>query len=224
MGNASAMISVHSNINIVIKAKLDQILSLKNNPDPILRTVAMAVLPELKHRVHIDGKDSSGGQIGTYSPGYMVLRTGNYQNAKKYVKGAKKGEFVPANKGGDSGRSTKGKSVFEQGGFAIEENLKGRERSYYRRDSDTKVVLSLTRQMENDLSVVATGNGYGIGYLNPDNLKKAKWCEGTYKKKILSKLTTGEVAMAKKTASEFTIEYLKSDFKISPEDYLGTNK
>lgn len=188
------MINYNSNISVVIKAKLEQIQALKNNPDPILRTVALAVLPELKHRVHVEGKDSSGGQIGTYSPGYMVLRTGSFKNAGKISKGANKGKLKNA------GTFTKGKS----------EEKAGTTRPQYHRDSDSKVILSLTRQMENDLSVVATGNGYGIGYLNPDNLKKARWCEETYRKKILSKLTKEEIVLAKKTAVEFTPEYLKT--------------
>ena len=204
MGNTTTMINYSSNISVVIKAKLEQIKALKNNPDPVLRTVALTVLPELRKRVHVEGKDSSGGQIGTYSPGYMILRTGNYKNADKISKGKNAG------KNKNSGRFTKGSVGFEEGGFAIMEPLKGKARPKYNRDSDTKIILSLTRQMENDLTVVATGTGYGIGYINPLNLQKAKWCEETYKKKILSKLTKEEIALAKKTAEEFTPEYLKT--------------
>lgn len=200
MGNANAMINYNSNIAVVIKAKLAQIQALKDNPDPILRTVALAVLPELRQRVHVEGKDSSGGQIGTYSPGYMKIRTGDFQNAGK----------------NDSGFNTKGKnSIFStktQQPIKVKpgKQTAGSLRPRYNRTSDTKVILSLTRQMENDMSVVATGKGYGIGYNNPDNLKKARWNEATYKKKILTKLTKEEIALAKKTAIEFTLEYLKT--------------
>jgi len=45
------MISVTSNISVIIKAKLEQIRELKNNPDPVLRTIALAVLPELQTTV-----------------------------------------------------------------------------------------------------------------------------------------------------------------------------
>ena len=199
------MIQVTSNISVIIRAKLAQITALKNNPDPVLRTVALAVLPELKHRVHIEGKDSSGGQIGTYSPGYMVLRTGAYKNADKFSKGAKKGQLKNAGKFTDATiRLNKNTGVFTG------EDKVGKLRPKYNRDSSTKVILSLTRQMENDLSAVASGTGYGIGYLNPDNYKKALWCEETYKKKILTKLTKGEVELAKTTAENFTPEYLKT--------------
>lgn len=198
------MISYSSNIKIVVKAKLEQIQVLRNNPDPVLRTVALAVLPELKHRVHVDGLDSSGSPIGTYSPGYMKIRTGDFLNADRKTKGAKKGELKNADK------YTKGSDIKIFGTIVQETSKVGQNRPKYNRTSDPKVVASLTRQMENDTSVIQTGNGYGIGYLNPLNFKKALWVEETYNKPILTKLTTGELELAKKTAIEFTPEYLKA--------------
>lgn len=207
------MINYNSNIKVVIQAKLEQIQALRNNPDPILRTVAMAVLPELKNRVHVEGKDSSGGRIGTYSPGYMVLRTGAYQNADKISRGKNKGKLKNAGvftkKGATFFTQEDAETVTSKKAFVKIES-QNIARPQYHRSGDTSVILSLTRQMENDLSVVATGNGYGIGYINPLNLKKARWCELTYKKKILSKLTKEEIELAKKTAVEFTPEYLKT--------------
>lgn len=204
------MITVTSNIQVVLKAKLEQIQALKNNSDPILRTVALAVLPELKHRVHVQGKDSSGGEIGTYSPGYMKVRTGNYTDGAKYKKGEKAGQFKDRKKKGEAGVFTDrtirlNKNV---GVFTGEEKV-GLNRPVYNRSTDTKVIGSLTRQMENDMNVVDTATGYGIGYLNPDNLKKAVWLDETYNKKILTKLTDGERELARKTAQEFLPEYLK---------------
>jgi len=198
------MIKFESNIEVIIQAKLEQIQALKNNPDPILRTVAFAVLPELKHRVHIEGKDSSGSQIGTYSPGYMVIRTGSFKNAEKFTKGKNKGALK------NSGKFTEQSISLNKKTGVFNTDKVGTARPRYNRDSDSKVILSLTRQMENDLSVVATPVGYGIGYLNPLNLKKARWCEETYKKKILSKLTPDEIKLATTTAREFLPGYLKT--------------
>ncbi|MDB5199144.1 MAG: hypothetical protein JWO92_1107 [Chitinophagaceae bacterium] len=198
------MINYNSNINVIVKAKLEQIQELRNNPDPVLRAVALAVLPEFRHRIHVEGKDSSGGQIGTYSPGYMIVRTGAYKNADRKTKGTKKGELKNA------GKYTKGLNIKVFGTIVEDTSKAGLSRPKYNRTSDTKVVASLTRQMENDESVVATGNGYGIGFLNPLNFKKALWVEATYKKPILTKLTTGERELAKKTATEFLPEYLKA--------------
>ncbi len=199
------MINYNSNINVVVKAQLDRIQDLKNNPDPILRGIALTVLPELRKRVHVDGKDSSGNKIGSYSKAYMAVRTGTFQNSSRVSRGANKGKVK------DAGRFTDATiRLNKQTGFFSGEDKVGKARPQYKRSSDTKVILSLTRQMENDLSVVASGNGYGIGYLNPDNRKKADYCEATYGKKILTKLTKEERDLAKQTAEEFTTEYLKT--------------
>jgi len=45
------------------------------------------------------------------------------------------------------------------------------------RENDGKVVLSLTRNMENDFQVIPTDTGYGLGFNNPDNVKKADWLQ-----------------------------------------------
>lgn len=205
------MLSVNTNISVIVKAKLEQIQALKNNPDPILRTVAMAVLPEMKRRVHVDGKDSNGNQIGTYSKGYMVVRTGNYKDAAKIKRGKSAGQFKEKKRAGEAGKYVDRirLSNKEYGTFTGYEKT-GTNRPVYNRTTDTKVVASLTRQMENDMNVVPSGNGYGIGYLNIDNRKKADYVEATYKKKILTKLTLGEKELAIKTATEFLPDYLKT--------------
>lgn len=199
------MIEFTSNMKEIIDQKLQQLKELKNNPDPILRTVALAVLPELLVRVHKDGKDSSGNQIGTYSPGYMKVRTGNYQNSGRVSRGKNKGALK------DAGKYTRGTN-YKIYGTIVEDTPKvGLARPKYNRTTDTKVILSLTRQMENDTSVIDTPEGYGIGYLNPFNYQKALWCEETYKKPILTKLTDQEEQLAIKVAQEFTNDYLKSN-------------
>lgn len=182
------MIEYNSNINVVVGGLADQLKAFKENPGEVMKTVAMAILPELRHRVHVDGKDSDGNQIGIYSPEYMKVRTGNYKNSARFSRGNKKGEAK------DSGVNTK----------------TGIARPKYNRTPDTKVILSLTRQMENDESVFPTDNGYGIGFLNHHNYEKALWCEDTYNKPILSRLTQGELEFAQKTAQEFLPEYLKT--------------
>lgn len=63
--------------------------------------------------------------------------------------------------------------------------LKLRQKKY-KRDASTKIIVSLTRQLENNWSVIATQNGYGIGFTNPFNLQKARWVEGIKGKTIFS--------------------------------------
>jgi hypothetical protein len=55
--------------------------------------------------------------------------------------------------------------------------IKIREKN--RRGTDKKVILSLTRQMENDYGIVG-GNGatgYSLGFKNPDNANKLDWLQ-----------------------------------------------
>lgn len=67
--------------------------------------------------------------------------------------------------------------------------LKLREKN--KRGPDKKIIVSLTRQLENDWSVVPTQNGYGIGFKNPFNKQKAIWVEEQKEKKIF-KLSESE--------------------------------
>lgn len=174
--------SYTSNISQIVRIKTAQLQQLQN-PDEMLRTVALAVLPELKRRVHVEGKASDGSQIGTYSAEYMKLRTGNYQNSGRKTKGKDKGGLKDA-------------GTFSRG------DRKGAPRPKYNRTADTKVIASLTRQMENDLTVMAAGRGYGIGYTNAHNYDKSQWVEQTYKKDIWE-LTAGENELAQTVAEEY---------------------
>lgn len=72
----------------------------------------------------------------------------------------------------------------------------------YNRSPDPKVIISLTRQMENDFSVIATEKGYGLGYKNPENAKKVDYVEETYNKKIFA-LTEQEHQLALASAIEY---------------------
>lgn len=54
----------------------------------------------------------------------------------------------------------------------------------YKRGADTKIIVSLTRQLENDWAVVATPNGWGVGFNNAFNAQKMKWVEEVKGKKI----------------------------------------
>lgn len=56
----------------------------------------------------------------------------------------------------------------------------------FSRSNDSKIIVSLTRQLENDWNVIATDQGYGIGFLNSHNFDKARWVEANKGKKIFS--------------------------------------
>lgn len=73
----------------------------------------------------------------------------------------------------------------------------------YKRSADTKVIVSLTRQLENNWSVLETTNGYGIGFTNPHNADKLRWVE-EMKGKAIGALTTGELDYAFERILELT--------------------
>lgn len=52
------------------------------------------------------------------------------------------------------------------------------------RGADNKVILSLTRSMENSMELYPIEHGTGIGFSTQENWQKAKWCEETYGKHI----------------------------------------
>ena len=198
------MIQYNSNISIIIRGFRNKLVDLAQDPDPMLRTVALTVLPEMKKRIHVDGRDSNGNQIGTYSPEYMKVRTGDFANSDRFKKGKSKGELK--NAGTFTDRAI---TLNKKAGVFTGEDKVGKARPNYHRTADTKVIASLTRQMENDMSVLPSGSGYGIGYNNADNFKKSQYVEATYKKKIFS-ITTEERELAKQTAQNFLDNFLKS--------------
>lgn len=75
------------------------------------------------------------------------------------------------------------------------------------RGTDSKVILSLTRQMENGYILVELPNGTGIGFSTHEDFQKAGWCEETYKKPIF-KPTAEEKEMVNQIAEEYIAKYL----------------
>lgn len=85
--------------------------------------------------------------------------------------------------------------------------LKYRERN--KRGSSPKVIVSLTRQLENDWSVVATPRGYGIGFLNSFNAQKLRWVE-QQKGKVFGNLSKEEFDYAIERINELVTDALNS--------------
>lgn len=174
------MITVKTNIDPVV-LKIKTSLSALVDKEKMLKACAVGIMPVIKDRIHVDGKASDGNQIGTYSEGYMKVRTGNFRNSGKISKGKNKGKLK------DSGVITKRRisTPFGKSKFAFQDiEDEGIFRPKYNRSTDTKVVASLTRQLENDYITEPTENGYGIGFSSPTNMEKADHVEATYKKKI----------------------------------------
>lgn len=169
------MITVTSNITQVVGNLIAETYTLASPEakDKIARALAIMTAGNMAYRIHTEGKNPDGSQIGTYSDGYMKVRTGQFSTNRKISKGKNKG-------------ATASKGVFTKG------KNKGAPRPNYNRTADTKVIFSLTRQMENDFSLdggkdepIKTANGYGVGWKNPVNTQKAEWLteKGVGKKK-----------------------------------------
>ncbi len=45
-----------------------------DNPETVSRAAALAVMPELRNRIHVEGKRTDGGAIGSYSNSYLKIR------------------------------------------------------------------------------------------------------------------------------------------------------
>jgi hypothetical protein len=69
---------ITSNLTSVIGDILGK-FALLGNPDTITRAVATAMMPTIRKRIHVEGKNSSGGQIGVYSNAYLRLREKKYK-------------------------------------------------------------------------------------------------------------------------------------------------
>lgn len=78
----------------------------------------------------------------------------------------------------------------------------------FKRSGDRKIIVSLTRQLENDWAVLATPQGWGIGFNNPLNAQKMVWIEEQKGKKI---------AALQESEKDYAITKLKNliDQKIS---------
>ncbi|MCM1403773.1 MAG: hypothetical protein NC199_08320 [Bacteroides sp.] len=122
--------------------------------DQMTRLQATTLLAVMRERIHIQGKDSNGSEIGTYTPAYV-----KYTRAKKYKRGM-----------------------------------------------DNKVILSLTRQMENGYELYPIQNGTAIGFTTKQDMQKAHWCEMTYQKPIFAP-TIEEKELVKKIAKDYIAKH-----------------
>lgn len=86
--------------------------------------------------------------------------------------------------------------------------LRERQKKPNNRTPDSKIVLSLTRQMEGDFSVQAVGStSYGLGFNNSANYEKAVWNDRRFGH-IVYALTKEEEEKAMEIAKEAIIDAL----------------
>lgn len=174
-----ATVKLKTNIGDAVKESFQQItVALSNMMDKKVFLLPMVneMIVKMKIRIHSEGKAADGTQIGTYSPGYMKVRTGDFASAVRYERGKHKGEV-------------KNPGLISRGIH------KGEARPKYNRTNDTKIIVSLTSKLEGDWRVVDTPEGYGIGFGTDLSYNKARWVE-EIKDKIIFSLTDDELQFA----------------------------
>lgn len=169
-----------SQIGNILLHRFEEVTAAKSE---VFREVALDLIPMIAERIHVDGKAADGSQIGTYSDAYMKVRTGDYGNADKVTRGRNAG------KNKNAGVATRGAS-------------KGSARVRYNRSAETKKIISLTRQLENDYAVMPGEIGWGIGFQNAHNAEKALWNNRGESGAIVYDLTEEELAYAVKRSEE----------------------
>lgn len=181
------MYSIDFQMDTAGLAELIAKLKVVADKENLSKAIASSLSAEVRDRIHVRGLDKDDQLIGNYSKGYMKVRTGSFKNAPLVSRGKNKGKV-------------RNPGVFSKG------VNKDSPRPQYNRSTDTKVILSLTRQMENDFGAVYNGlDGYGLGYKNELNFKKSQWAEEKYRKQIFA-LTAQEENMVMDTVHKYFVD------------------
>mgnify|MGYP007096683634 CR=1 FL=1 len=168
------MITIRSNITEQMASIIKSLDSLDGNDglgSEIVRTAAITVSAEMKHRIQNKGLSTDGTKIGDYStsPIYVSL----LNNAGKSI-------------GQPIGKT--GLSVFKSGKKKGQDHFSRyfpRGYSQYKtaigRNTLGSVNLTLTGQMMGQMSVFRTSEGWGIGWSNPVYTARANYFESGHK-------------------------------------------
>jgi hypothetical protein len=166
------VIKVNINIDEVLKPIVNKLTDLQKGEfgNNLLREVATTQLAEMKVRIFEDGQDENNGAIGSYSTKPIYVNPNN--SPKKFTPIGKTGN----NKFSD-GRPHKTR-YFAQG-------YKGFKTEIGRNKTGT-VNLSLSRDFQNKMTIIATNNGWGIGWLENEKYQRALHFQNKYQKQIFS--------------------------------------
>jgi hypothetical protein len=185
------MIRVVTNVPEVIRSlngKIESFFPGAGNYEGLLRTVATTTMAEMKTRIHENGLASDGTLIGKYSRKPMYVSKS-------------------ANVGRSFGRpiGKTGKSKFKSGADHSSRYFPGGYDEYKTtigRNKLGSVNLSLSGQLNSQLSIQPTETGYGIGWEDAEKFKIAKAMEKKYGKKIWA-LTEEEKTLTITTAKNY---------------------
>jgi len=148
--------------------KMENVLSKGAIYDKAIRTASTNMLGDFVQRIHVDGKASDGTEIGKYGTKPIYINPINSPQ-----------KFKPEGKTGKTTFEKTGqphKTKYFDGGYKAFRETVGQV-------SD-KVVLTLSGGLQNQLSVIPTDNGYGLGWQNEEMFKRANALEIKYGKQI----------------------------------------
>jgi hypothetical protein len=186
------MILMRTNINQSLAPLLQELSTFsKGNPnyDNVVRTVALNALADVKTRIHQDGKASDNTDIGKYSttPIYVSAKENPGKSFGRPIGKTGRSKFASGEKKGQDHASRYFEKGYNEFKTAIGRNQIG------------KVNLSLSGQLDTQLTVIGTQSGYGLGWPNDEMFERAGHLEKKYGKKIWA-LSEEEKQAAQKTA------------------------
>jgi hypothetical protein len=206
------MIKVKTNMRDVVislNGKISSFLPGAENYDGLLRTVATTMIGVVKTRIHEEGKAADNTSIGVYStrPLYVSLSasplkfTARGKNSDATFK-VKKSSLTSKKVSSEKVGVLKNGKIRKSGYF--EQGYKQFKTEIGRNELGT-VNLSLTGQLNAQLTVQPTSRGYGYGWPDEEKLKRAKALERKYKKKVWA-LTEDET----QTVIQISENYVKN--------------
>lgn len=167
------MIKASSNVKDVTLKYINALEQLKKGSegyDSTLREVATTMRGELTRRIHSEGKNSANATIGEYStkPIYVSVNNNVGRSFGRPIGKTGRSKFESGKKKGQDH-----KSRYFAGGYKEYKTAIGRNRL-------GTVNLSLSGQLANQFSVIATSNGYGLGWNNTEMFERAGHLEKKY--------------------------------------------
>ncbi len=194
------MIRVKTNITDVVsslKAKFANLERGAQGYDSMMRTVATSLIGKVKMRIHEQGKAADGSAIGTYStsPIYVSSKANPGRSFGRPIGKTGKSKFKSGKRKGEDHASR-----YFPGGYNEYKTTIGRNQL-------GTVNLSLSGQLNNQLTIQATAKGYGYGWPDKEKLKRANALEKKYGKYIYG-LTEEELQMAMEVAKKEVMDAL----------------
>lgn len=207
-----------------IAEKLKTFMKGGEGYDSVLRTVATSALGAVKTRIHEQGKAADGSDIGQYNATNPLYVNPDNSPVKFQPAGKKEAVYsIGAHK--QSGKAirttlTGNVSTKKEVKTSIKGNNHERKTKYFASYKDfrseihrpvDKVNLSLTGQQNNQFVVIATEDGYGLGWNNSEMPKRARGQEVKYGKPIYA-LTEDEQKKVTEVANAETHNVINKTF------------